>query len=121
MRLGRGGGSSSQLGSDAMRDKGEVRCEGCMRVGGVGLEDSNQTCCDINTAAIWWRKIRYDYTEGAESGETAAAEAISSCLEVNQHSGGVSSERNAEAVIIPRGREAEVHSKRRGAFKIRPR
>lgn len=106
-----------------MRDKGEVRCEGCMRVGwgGFGLEDSNQTCCDINTAAIWWRKIRYDYTEGAESGETAAAEAISSCLEVNQHSGGVSSERNAEAVIIPRGREVEVHSKRRGTFKIRPR
>lgn len=36
--MGRSGerGASSQLGSDAMRDKGEVRCDGCIRVGGLG-------------------------------------------------------------------------------------
>lgn len=51
--------------------------------GGVlkrGLEDSNQTCCDINKAPSGnlVRKIRYDYRESA-SGENVAAKAISDC------------------------------------------
>lgn len=54
-----------------------------------GFEDSNQTCCDINTAQSGnlVGKIRYDY-RGSASGETVAAKSnqatVRSHFKVNQ-------------------------------------
>lgn len=49
-----------------------------------GFEDSNQSCCDINTAQSGnlVGKIRYDYR--VLSRETVAAKAISDCTKAFQ-------------------------------------
>lgn len=76
-----------------------------------GLEDSNQTCCDINTALSGnlVRKIRYDYRECEQrdcfsQSNQQLFEAISRWINKVKF---LTLARDAESVLLQRGEEVE--------------